>query len=91
MGSQANHEDEPKDKHTRIRLLTILLENRKLGWLMLGGGLAYHNAYLSYSRWRRFHRMLGHDPYKKVQKREYRSRHFRDYMSSVGIYLGMDQ
>ena len=41
MGSQANHEDEPKGKHARIRLLSILLENRKLGWSMLGGGLAY--------------------------------------------------
>lgn len=38
-GAEAVDEDE--NKQPRVRLLSILLEKRNLGWGMLGGGLVY--------------------------------------------------
>lgn len=33
--------NDPPPKRARVRLLSVLLENRSLGWWMLGGGLTY--------------------------------------------------
>lgn len=41
MNSEANQEEEPKDKHANVRLLSRLLENRKLAWWMIGGSGIY--------------------------------------------------
>jgi len=41
LGTSQREGDQHTKDHSRVRLLSILLEKRRLGWWMLGGGVIY--------------------------------------------------
>ena len=47
MSSKSSNTDSPqRDKHPNVRLLSKLIENKKLGWWMLGGSSLYFLLHL---------------------------------------------